>query len=62
MTMDSYIADIIETFSQFDPNGKTVATPAADNLFEVKEEVDDLGREQQVVFHKFTAKCLFLTK
>ena len=62
ITMIPYVKEMVKLFEQYDPTEKTATTPAADHLFQVRDDCADLSERQSTVFHNFVAKSLFLTK
>jgi len=62
MTQCGFIEDLIRD-SGIEAN-KRAATPAADNLFEVRDdgEAGETTAAQSEWYHSFTAKCLYLAK
>ena len=62
MTQYGFVNDLVRDSGI--EEGKTAATPASDNLFEVRDG-DEAGAAtdaQKEWFHSFTAKCLYLAK
>ena len=62
ITMFEYIAEIVDMFKKYDDTTRTAATPAADHIFQVREDAPPLSEAMATVFHHFVAKCLFATK
>ncbi len=60
IVMTHYIDDIINEHPE-EINGK-VSTPAAENLFSVNEDADELDAESTEFFHTAVAKCLWISK
>ena len=58
--MKDYIAKMIEAFP--DKEVKMATTPAANHLFQVRDDVKILDEEQAIKFHNLVAKGLFLCK
>ena len=58
--MQEYVDKMIESFPYDDV--KTATTPAANHLFQVRDEVKVLEEERAVKFHNMVAKGLFLCK
>ena len=61
--MQSYTKKMVSDFEQ--DIGKEVSmtkTPAADHLFQVRDDVEMLNDSQGAVFHNATAKALYLCK
>jgi hypothetical protein len=62
ITMIPYVKEIVQLFTEYDNSESIAATPAAEHLFQVRDEITSLSERQATVFHNFVAKCLFLTK
>ncbi len=54
-TIEEYIKDTGETLPK-----RNMTTPANQHLFEIRENGNQLTREQRDIFHATVAKCLFL--
>jgi hypothetical protein len=57
-----YVKWIVDDFTKYSGDDKTVKTPAAKQLFKIDEDAIKLDEETGKVFHNFVVKCLFLTK
>ena len=62
VTMFDYIQEMLEDFYKFDPTKTISRTPAANNLFKVRDDKPKLDEQKAQIFHTFTAKSLFATK
>ena len=62
ITMFDYIQEMLEDFHKFDPNKSIYRTPAADNIFKVRDDQPKLDEQKAQIFHTFTPKSLFATK
>jgi len=60
ISMKDYVKDMIKTFPE--EVVKTTATPAAEHLFKIREEVDKLDEKLASLYHTIAAKGLFLCK
>jgi hypothetical protein len=63
-SMKKYISDTIDGFI-YEESGidlKITKTPATNNLFKTRQEVDGLSRQQAGLFHARVAKLLFVAK
>jgi hypothetical protein len=60
--MIDYIKGMIDDFQQYDTSEKTNLTPAAEHLFQVRDDVAKISEKMAKVFHNFTARGLFATK
>ena len=63
ITMIPYIKEMIQDFSEHDPNpDKKENTPAAEFIFKVDEKSRLIDDSRSKVFHTFVSKALFATK
>ncbi len=66
LNMQKYVEGIIDEFEDGNPNQKIklVKTPATDNLFRIRKQVDNnmLSTDKAKQFHSTVAKLLFLAK
>ena len=60
--MQDYVTKMIADFEAVAGEIKTAKTPAADHLFQVREEATALGEKESLLFHNMTAKALYLCK
>ena len=63
ITQLGFQADLVAE-SGIDPNKRTAATPAAENLFDTRseEEAGEISQDEKDRFHRLVAKCLYLAK
>ena len=63
ITQLGFQADLIAE-SSLDTNKKAAATPAAESLFDTRndEEAGEIDRDEKDRFHRLVAKCLYLAK
>ena len=59
ITMSGYTKEVIDGFPEVIEG--TAATPAADHLFQTREDGKRLPEEQAAAFHRTTAQLLFLS-
>ena len=62
LMMLPYIKEIIALFQKYDNTDRVMKTPAAQHLFQVREDAIALSEEETAIFHHFVAKSLFATK
>jgi len=64
INMKKYIVETIETFQEEEPEErlKSVTTPATNNLFKTRENVEKLSKRRTGIFHSTVAKLLFVAK
>jgi hypothetical protein len=60
--MVEYIESMVNDFHAFDESDKTALTPAAEHLFQVRDDAPKLSEKLARVFHNFAARGLFATK
>jgi hypothetical protein len=64
INMTKYILETIEAFKEEEPEErlKTVTTPATNNLFRTRKDVEKLSRRRAGIYHSTVAKLLFVAK
>ena len=62
ITIFDYVQEMLEDFHTLDPNKTISRTPAADHIFQVRDDQPKLDEQKAQTFHTFTAKSLFATK
>jgi hypothetical protein len=60
--MTDYVKLMNDDFEQYDPSGKTAITPAAEHLFQVRDDAPKIPESKAKIFHNFAARGLFATK
>lgn len=60
--MVNYVKQIVSAYEVHDPSGKINITPAAEQLFQVRNDAQKIPEAKAKVFHNFTARALFVTK
>ena len=60
--MADYVKAMIVDFCEHDPSDKTAVTPAAEHLFQVRDDVPKISEKLAKIFHNFAAQGLFATK
>ena len=61
--MEKYVKDMVKDFEDaIKKEVPTTKTPAADHLFMVREDAEELSEEKAQVFHNATAKALYVCK
>jgi hypothetical protein len=64
INMTKYIAETIEEFAEEEPEEslKIVTTPATNNLFQTRIDVEKLSKRRATIYHSTVAKLLFVAK
>ena len=64
INMKKYILEVMETFQEEEPEErlKSVTTPATNNLFKTRGNVEKLSKRRASIFHSTVAKLLFVAK
>ena len=60
--MSDYVEKMVNDFEEAAGTVKDARTPAADHLFQVREDATKLMENQALLFHNATAKSLYLCK
>jgi Reverse transcriptase (RNA-dependent DNA polymerase) len=60
--MADYVKTMIVDFREHDPSDKTAVTPAAEHLFQVRDDMPKISEKLAKIFHNFAARGLFATK
>jgi hypothetical protein len=60
--MVDYVKAMIADFHEHDPSEKTAVTPAAEHLFQVRDDVPKISEKLAKIYHNFAARGLFATK
>jgi hypothetical protein len=60
--MKDYIETMIDDFHVHDPSDATILAPAAEHLFQVRDDAEKLSEEKAKTFHTFAARGLSAAK
>ena len=60
--MNTYVDEIMKTFSEVSPVTSGATSPARRNLFNVKEGFERLSKHRSEIFHHCVAKLLYVSK
>ena len=60
--MTDYIKEMVQDFKKVELDLKTAKTPAAEHLFQVRDDVEKLSEKKAVIFHNMVARALYVCK